>query len=116
MLDAGCKNATYNVWNRGNGFLDELQTPFCAAVMLVQDESRFNALLTQLPKNCPSSAIYTCFRNRAPAHSTGARCFDMLKPNNEANQSIVVTAIGASRSSVWWRKGRALYPRKVMMK
>jgi hypothetical protein len=58
----------------------------------------------------------TLFRNLAPAHNTGAKCVDMLKPNNEANQSIAVTATGTSRSSVWWRKGRALYPRKVMMK
>lgn len=44
---------------------------------------------------------HTRFRNRAPAHSTGAKCLDMLKPKSDANQSMVVTAIGARRSSVW---------------
>jgi hypothetical protein len=52
--------------------------------------------------------IQTCFRSLAPAHSTGAKCFDMLKPNSEANQRIVVTAMGTSSNSVWWRNGSAL--------
>jgi hypothetical protein len=51
---------------------------------------------------------HICFRKLAPAHKTGAKCLDMLKPNKDANQRIVVTAMGARRSSVWWRKGRAL--------
>jgi hypothetical protein len=46
-------------------------------------------------------AYYTCFRSLAPAHNTGAKCFDMLKPNRDANHRIVVTAMGARRSSVW---------------
>jgi hypothetical protein len=52
--------------------------------------------------------IQTLFRNLAPAHKTGAKWVDMLKPNNDANHRIAVTASGTSRSSVWWRKGRAL--------
>jgi hypothetical protein len=63
-----------------------------------------------------TSVSQTCFRSLAPAHSTGAKCFDMLKPKSEANQRIVVTAMGTSSNSVWWRNGSALYPRKVMMK
>lgn len=55
-----------------------------------------------------TSNLYTALRNLAPAHNTGARCLDMLKPKREANQRIVVTAIGTRRSSVWWRKGSAL--------
>jgi hypothetical protein len=43
---------------------------------------------------------YTLFRNRAPAHNTGAKCLLILNPNKLANHRIVVTAMGARRSSV----------------
>lgn len=46
----------------------------------------------------------------------GARCLLRFSPNKLTNHRIIVTATGVRRSSVWWRKGRALYPRKVIMK
>jgi len=54
------------------------------------------------------ATLQTPFLSPAPAHNTGAKWRDMLKPNKEANQSKVVMAMGTRRSSVWWRKGRAL--------
>lgn len=74
-----------------------------------QDTSYNCASCSYRPLKYPLLLLfYTCFLNRAPAHNTGAKCFDMLKPNNDANQRIVVTAMGARRSSVWCRNGSAL--------
>jgi hypothetical protein len=67
-----------------------------------------NRILKTYILTIPIHHVFTLFRNRAPAHSTGAKCLLMLKPNKLANQSIVVTAMGARRSSVWCKKGRAL--------
>jgi hypothetical protein len=72
--------------------------------LLVTSNTNTQHLIT-----CDQARInHTLLRNAAPAHKTGARCLEALNPNKLANQSIVVTAMGASSSSVWCRNGSAL--------
>lgn len=55
-------------------------------------------------------------RNATPERKMGARCLLRFRPNKLTNQRMMVTAMGARSSSVWCRKGSALYPRNVIMK